>query len=130
ILDASVSVLVLEGNQSCGFPGAEPGGHGAVLGIADGIEQVHACECCHRRRRTVEDDNKEQGITSRFPGCAYAWYGEEANDDMRQSGSPQHQGGGHAHHIEGAAYATGIRGKPEFLIEAIEALQQISTSKA
>ena len=49
----------------------------------------------------IDDSDKEESPTRGFSYCTHVFNGEEANDDVGESGSATHEGGGDAEHVDG-----------------------------
>ena len=109
VLYAAVTVLVLELEQTGGLPVLEPlrtglVGHGAVNGgYRSGLHrlgQVVEGHGAHSRSGGVENADEHQRPTCRQPRVTYLGHGEEADDDVWQTGGTDHQREGVKDHVQ------------------------------
>ena len=87
ILQATVTVFILYGQQSRLFPGPEPGRALFYLHILsrhgfNGLHDIEARHGGHRRRGGVQNRYEHQRPARRFSGVTDLGHGEETNNDV------------------------------------------------
>ena len=133
VLDPAVTVHILERQK----PGCLPGRHPlrlryvfqVAVGRTDvarlhGLDQVVACHRPDGRRRRVENRDEQQRVAGRDSRIPHAAHGEEANDDMRQTGRPDHQRHCDAKHVDLALGAGRVLVEPERRDDVVELVQK------
>ena len=122
VLDAAVAVLVLVLQQAGLLPVPEPlrgigvgqvARRGTDFTGLDGVGQVQASHGTNRRGGGVEDRDEDQRPASGSASVLDLRHGEEADDDVRQTGGTDHQGERVGDHVG--------RAQPEFIGIAAEA---------
>ena len=118
-LHDAVAVLVFPGHQLGLFPVLEPGGGIGVLDVMHRLDEVGAGENRDRRGGGVEQGDADQRVTGGGAGVAHLGHGEEADQDVRQTGGADHQRHGDEPHVDPRPHAGGVVGKAEILLDAV-----------
>ena len=91
----------------------------------NGLDEVGAGEGRDRRRGGVENGDADQRVTGRGACVANSRHGEEADDDVRQTGGTDHQREGNEEQVDSRTHTGGVLTEAKVFLQAVENVEQV-----